>query len=138
MERLTVPGTLESLEVVADYVAEAATAAGLDEEASYRLRLAVDEIVTNVVLHGYGETGNTGMLELQAGIEDQSLTIWIEDTGLTYNPQRYKRPEGLDLPIDQRQIGGLGVYLAMRSVDEFLYEHVGDRNRHTLVVNRRA
>jgi serine/threonine-protein kinase RsbW len=138
MERLTVPGTLESLEVVADYVAAAAAAAGLGEEASYRLRLAVDEIVTNVVLHGYGQSGNTGMLELQAGIEEQRLTIWIEDTGLTYDPQRYQRPEGLDLPIDQRQVGGLGVYLAMRSVDKFLYERVGDRNRHTLIVNRRA
>jgi serine/threonine-protein kinase RsbW len=136
MERLTVPGTLESLETVADYVAEAAAAAGLDEETSYRLRLAVDEIVTNVVLHGYGDTGNKGMLELQAGIEEKSLTIFIEDTGLTYNPQQYRRPEGLDLPIDQRQVGGLGVYLAMRSVDKFLYERVGDRNRHTLIVNR--
>jgi serine/threonine-protein kinase RsbW len=138
MERLTVPGTLESLEAVADYVAEAAAAAGLDEESSYRLRLAVDEIVTNVVLHGYGDTGNKGMLELQAGIDDRSLMIFIEDTGLTYNPQRYRRPEGLDLPIDQRQVGGLGVYLAMRSVDKFLYERVGDRNRHTLIVNRRS
>jgi anti-sigma regulatory factor (Ser/Thr protein kinase) len=43
----------------------------------------------------------------------------------------------LHLPAEQRKIGGLGVYLALGSVDRFCYERVGDRNRNVLVMNRR-
>ncbi|MGA9380780.1 MAG: ATP-binding protein, partial [Phormidium sp.] len=53
MEQLTVPGTLDSLSKISDYVLSAASAAGLDKKASYKLRLAVDEIATNVIVYGY-------------------------------------------------------------------------------------
>lgn len=136
MERLTVPGTLDSLEAIADYVARAAAAAGLDEKTAYRLHLAVDEIATNIIAHGYAGKGIKGVLELWVDLDEKALTVSIEDTGLAYNPNQYERPDDLDSPPDQRRIGGLGVYLALRSVDGFLYERVGNRNRHTLIVNR--
>lgn len=136
MERLSVPGTLDSLEAIAVYVADVAAAAGLGEETSYRLQLAVDEVVTNIVSHGYAEVGIEGQVELNVEVDAQRLTIHIEDTGPSYDPRQYQRPDHLDLPIEERKVGGLGVYLAMNSVDEFRYEQVGDRNRHTLIVNR--
>jgi serine/threonine-protein kinase RsbW len=136
MEHLTVPGTLESLEAIADYVAKVAAAAGLDDKTSYRLHLAVDEIVTNVIAHGYDTAEITGVLELWADIDEKTLSIWIEDTGRTYDPRQYRRPHDLGLPPDQRRVGGLGVYLALQSVDRFHYERVGNRNRHTLIVER--
>jgi serine/threonine-protein kinase RsbW len=124
----TVPATLDSLEAVAEFVMAAAAAAGLDKRVSYRLRLAVDEIATNIIVHGYVEAGLQGALELCADIDDRTLTLSIEDTGVAFDPRQAAVPE-TDLPLEQRPIGGLGVYLAMRSVDEFLYERVGDRNR---------
>jgi anti-sigma regulatory factor (Ser/Thr protein kinase) len=124
----TVPATLDSLEAVAEFVMTAAAAAGLDKRVSYRLRLAVDEIATNIIVHGYVEAGLQGALELCADIDDRTLTLSIEDTGVAFDPRQAAVPE-TDLPLEQRPIGGLGVYLAMRSVDEFLYERVGDRNR---------
>lgn len=136
MEYLTLPGTLDSLEAIAEFATQAAAAAGLDEETSYHLRLAVDEIATNIIAHGYAARGTQGELELWVGIEEKTLTIYIEDTGPPYNPSQYQRPDDLALPLDQRRVGGLGVYLAMRSVDKFLYERVGNRNRHTLIMNR--
>jgi serine/threonine-protein kinase RsbW len=106
----------------------AAASAGLDKRASYRLRLAVDEIATNIIVHGYANAGHQGELELRAEIDDTTLTIAIDDTGETYDPRQAPIPD-INLPLEQRPIGGLGVYLAMRSVDEFSYEHLGDRNR---------
>lgn len=128
MKPSTVPATLDSLGLIADYVMAAATAAGLDRRASYRLRLAVDEIATNIIVHGHVNAGHQGALELRAEIDDRILTIAIDDTGVTYDPRQATTPD-IDLPLEQRPIGGLGVYLAIRSVDEFLYEHIGDRNR---------
>ena len=52
MQPLTLPGTLDALQPIRDYVKDLAKGAGLDDSAVYNLCLAVDEIATNVVLHG--------------------------------------------------------------------------------------
>jgi serine/threonine-protein kinase RsbW len=130
MNPMTVPATLDSLGAIADYVMAAATSAGLDKRASYSLRLAVDEIVTNIIVHGYADAGLQGTLELSADIDDRTLKVTIEDSGVAYDPHQAPVPD-TSLPLEERPIGGLGVYLALKSVDEFLYERVGDRNRST-------
>jgi len=136
MESLTVPGTLDSLRAIRDYVTAAAAAVGLEERVGYRLRLAVDEIATNIITHGYGEAGREGVVELRADFDEENLTICVEDTGIAYDPLQYQDRDDIGLPLEQRETGGLGVYLAVRGVDEFIYERVGDRNRHTFVVHR--
>jgi anti-sigma regulatory factor (Ser/Thr protein kinase) len=130
MNSVTVPATLDSLGAIAEYVLAAAASAGLDRRASYRLRLAVDEIVTNIIVHGYGDVELSGTLELRADFDERALTVSIEDSGLPYDPRLTPVPD-TSLPLEERPIGGLGVYLALKSVDEFLYERVGDRNRST-------
>ncbi len=138
MERLSVPGTLDSLELVGKYVMEVASEAGLDRKAAYRLRLAVDELATNVITHGYEEAGLDGTIDLWAEIDDEHLTIHMEDTGSPYDPTETPTPDNLDDPLEERGVGGLGVFLAMRGVDALRYERIGDRNRIIFVVNRVA
>jgi anti-sigma regulatory factor (Ser/Thr protein kinase) len=138
MQPLTVPGTLDSLSAIADYVKSAAAAGGLDKKVAYKLRLAVDEIATNIIIHGYQEAGSQGLIDLQADINEQAVTLYIEDTGEGFDPfQKLSVEEELvHLPIEQRPLGRLGVYLAIQGVDKFLYERVGKRNRNIFVVNR--
>jgi len=137
MEKLTVPGTLDSLSEISKYVLSAASAAGLDKKASYRLRLAVDEIATNVIVYGYEDSKIQGNLDLQAKIDDNSLTILMEDNAAAFDPTtKFMLEEAsINLPMEQRAIGGLGVYLAIQGVDRFMYERVGDRNRHIFLVH---
>lgn len=134
MEPLVVWGTLDALEAIAQYAIAAAKAANLDATRTYNLRLAIDEIVTNIVIHGYRNGGGT--IRLQADLDDRALTIAIEDTGVAYDPTQKPPPPDLHLPLEQRQVGGLGIYLAFQGVDRFIYERVGDRNRNLLVINR--
>jgi anti-sigma regulatory factor (Ser/Thr protein kinase) len=135
MEQLTVPGTLESLEIIREYVKTAAAIAGLDRKATYRLVVAVDEVASNIVTHGYAEVGLAGMVNVWAEINEPVLTIYVEDTGEAYDPS--SRPaDDFDLLLEEREIGGLGLFLANRNVDEFRYKRFGDRNRHTFVVYR--
>lgn len=138
MEPFTVPGTLDSLASIRDYVAAAATEAGLDERAAYRLRLAVDEIATNIITHGYMEADLEGVVDLRTDIGKNTLTIVVEDTGVAYDPHQYQPPDDTGLPLEQHQIGGWGVFLALQNVDDLRYERVGDRNLHTFVVKRIA
>lgn len=136
MEPLVIEGKLDSLGAIAQYVIKSATDAGLDKKAAYHLRLAVDEIATNIIIHGYDEAGLEGNVYVRATIDEHKLTIRLEDNAIHYDPHVHKGPEDLDQPIEKRQIGGLGVYLALEGVDEFSYEYVGDRNCNTFVMHR--
>jgi anti-sigma regulatory factor (Ser/Thr protein kinase) len=136
MKPITVPGTLDALEIISNYVMEAASLAELSEYATYRLRLAVDEIATNIVLHGYRKSGLKGHIRLKAEITASQVIITFEDTAIPYDPRLKPPPEDLHSPIEERQIGGLGVYLTMETVDEFHYEYTEGRNRNQLIVNR--
>lgn len=138
MEPLTVPGTLDSLDLIAEYVGNASKAAGLDKKASYKLRLAVDEIATNIIVHGYAETEQSGSINLQADLNEESLSISLEDTSIAFDPLEKVDQEASTIhqPLEMRPIGGLGIYLAVRGVDKFIHERIGDRNRNTFIVHR--
>ena len=130
MEPLILPGTLDSLTQIGAYVLEAASQAGLERKLAYRLRLAVDEIATNAVVYGYGKIQKEGDLVVSAEDGDGILTIILEDTGPAYDPFDTPSPGDLDQPLDDRDIGGLGVFLAIKGVDEFRYEWVNETNRN--------
>jgi anti-sigma regulatory factor (Ser/Thr protein kinase) len=138
MTSLTVPATLEALGPIGAFVAEAAAAAGLSRQAGYRLRLAADELATNAATHGQAGAAVPGTIELRAEVSDTALTLVLEDTGIPFDPRQVPPPGDLDLPPEQRQLGGLGIYLALTGVDHYSYERVGVRNRNSLVVNRPA
>ena len=139
MPTLTVPGELNSLAAIADMVVEQATAAGLDKHDAYQLQLAVDELATNSIIHGYQEHGLEGNVWISADVTDQSLTIVVEDEAVPFDPRQRdvaQVEESFDDPLHERPIGGLGVYFVMHAVDQFDYERKGNRNRNILVVGR--
>jgi serine/threonine-protein kinase RsbW len=139
MPTLTLPADLDSLEPIAQLVIEQARLAGLDEKATYQLRLAVDEIATNIVLHGYQEHGMTGEIVAIAEADEHSLAVTLVDSAPHYDPfdRDIQRVEAdFDKPLEERQIGGLGIYFAMRAVHDFRYEYREGRNRNIFVVHR--
>ncbi len=137
MQPVILPATMAALYKVSEYVMAAATAAQLSKKAAYCLRLAVDETATNIITHGYGDQIQ-GKLYLAACCEAHQLAITLEDTAPPYNPLEAlaAAERTLHLPPEERPIGGLGVYIAWQSADEFHYEQVGDRNRNTFIMYR--
>ena len=136
MEPLTAASTLDSLGAINKYVMDAAAAAGLPRSDAYRLRLAVDEIATNIITHGYLEAGLQGPIKVRGSIDDKALTVTLEDAAAPFDPREAPPPDDIDLPPEERKIGGLGVYLALQGVDKFHYERVGDRNLNIFIMNR--
>ncbi|WP_437931165.1 ATP-binding protein [Sorangium sp. So ce291] len=127
MEPATFPGTLKSLKALREYVEAAASAAGLDRKTTYNLCLAIDEIATNAVIHGYEEAGQQGQLRISAEIADDFLRVTLEDDGICYDSTRFVPPseEELARPLDERPPGGLGIHLALKCVDEIQYVCTG-------------
>jgi len=136
MDPLTLPATLESLEPLVQYVLSAAAAAGLDRKASYGLRLAVDEIATNIITHGYADAHIDGDVVVNATVGDEQLIITLEDWAPPFDPRGQQNPDHIDKPTDERPIGGLGVFLAFKSVDGLDYEYRDNKNRNILTMNR--
>lgn len=127
---------LDSLSAIADYVHSIAVRGGVGESAALRLRLAVEELAANAIVHGYGP--RCGWLVLSgAGDGRGSVTVQLRDNAAPFNPAARPAAEGLGLPIRDRPIGGLGIHLALGSADGYDYEHVDGENRSTLTVRRR-
>jgi anti-sigma regulatory factor (Ser/Thr protein kinase) len=135
-QSLRLAANLDALEPIREFVEEAAVLAGLDRKRSYRLMLAVDEIATNVITHGYQEAGLEGDVVIHSHLDDQALTITLEDDAIPFDPYSLASPDDLDAPIEERGIGGLGVFLTIRGVDEFLYRRVEERNHNVFVMQR--
>lgn len=131
------PGTLDSLAPIRAFVAQAAGAAGLDRGASYNLCLAVDEIATNIVTHGYQAAGLKGDLRVATAVEGGRLLVRMEDHGRSYDPHQHDLPEkeGLSAPLHERALGGLGILLAFQGVDELRYMAGEGGNVHSFAVN---
>ena len=136
MQPLTLPGHVDSLSEIRKYVDSAASEAGLDKKAVYKLRLAVDEIASNIIIHGYEEAGLSGDVVVWADISPEALTITLEDSSAPFDPRGKDRPDQIDSPIEERPIGGLGIFLTTENVDKFDYEYVNNHNRNIFIVNR--
>ncbi|HTN85404.1 MAG TPA: ATP-binding protein [Sorangium sp.] len=133
---MSFPGVLDSLSHIRAFARGAAMRAGLDERGTYRLCLAVDEVATNIITHGYAEAGRDGTVVVSARLDAASLTLEIEDTGARYDPAAQPMPTEQELaePPEVRRAGGLGLFLVFQSVSSFRHEHIGSRNRTTLVM----
>jgi len=138
MKRISFPGQLDSLTPIATFLEELIEEAGLDMKGGYGLQLAVDELVTNIITHAYEECGKTGEVVMEVELTGQELTLVIEDSGDFYDPTQKPPPDDLDKPLEERQIGGLGIYLALQSVDKFRYERKENRNRNIITMRRPA
>ncbi len=138
MEPLIVDGKLETLGAIRQYVMAAANRAGLGKRRAYDLALAVDEVATNIITHGYQEAGLAGYVTVRGDIDEHALMVTLEDAAIPYDPTKRPPPqeEDFDRPLEERDIGGWGVYLAIQSVDNFIYRHVDGLNRNMFIMNR--
>ena len=140
MATLRVDASLEALSDIGAFVVKAAEEAGLEKRASYRLRLAVDEIATNIVMHGQnGQAVADAVVDVASIVDDDHLTIVLEDAGPAFDPLSHALPQDEDLskPMQEKPMGGLGVFLAIRGVDQFRYERTATGNRNVFIVNRK-
>jgi len=127
---LTIPGEVGRLAEVRAFVREASrgrVAPKLLED----LVCAVDEAVTNVIVHGYD--GASGPIEVEVGGDSQNLEIRISDRAPRFDPTKAPEPD-LSLPLERRPLGKMGVHLMREFADELRYApRRGGGNEVTLV-----
>jgi anti-sigma regulatory factor (Ser/Thr protein kinase) len=109
--------------------------AGLSSDLTYRLTLSLDEIVSNVIRHGYSDT-NDHVVEVRLSVHDGVVTSVIEDDGHPYDPRESPEPD-LSMPVEQRGPGGLGIFLVRQMMDSIDYARRDGRNILTVTAARR-
>jgi serine/threonine-protein kinase RsbW len=135
MDTRTVPAKLESLALISEFITTATTQAGLDDHAAWQVQLAVDEAATNVIQHGYG-TGGEGVIELSWRVDGPDFVVALRDFGRRFNPDDVPAPD-VTSPLEERQAGGLGIYLMTRLMDSVRYEF-DDKRGNLLTMTKRV
>ena len=112
---LSVKASLDNLQEIRSYIDRVGASLGVNECALGDLRLVVDEAVTNVVIHGYGNAD--GIVELHMQGDGDAVVIRIRDRAETFSPSEIKAPQ-LDTALKDRPFGGMGIFLIKKMTDE--------------------
>ncbi len=136
MLKLTIHNDLSEMTALEPFVDQMSEEYGLDMAFSFQLHLALDEAVSNVVNYAYGELqGMPVTIEAEKSTDNDrsSLVIRIIDNGLEFNPLEEAPEVDVTLSAEERQIGGLGIFLIRQVMDEVRYERLSDQNRLTMI-----
>jgi serine/threonine-protein kinase RsbW len=116
---LRVSAELENLSVIRRFVQETLADLGVNHKVIADVILATDEAATNVIVHGYVD--QPGLVEIALDRRGDALVITVRDQAAMFDPTGVPPPD-LDLPLDQRTPGGMGVHLIRQLMDEVVYQ----------------
>lgn len=130
--QLTRVADLQYLGELRDLVEQGCREAGLSKEAIFGLKLAVDEVITNIMMHGYKGLA-PGQVTVQFRADDEKIVVTISDSGHSFDPRTPSSPD-LESDWQEREVGGLGIYFLQKMVDELDYQtRPGPVNHLTMI-----
>jgi serine/threonine-protein kinase RsbW len=131
--RMTRAAELDSLAAFRDFIDDVCQAHDVDEDATYDLKLAVDEACTNVVQHGYAGM-NPGSIILDLVVGDGQVEVRLTDFGHPFEPSSAPVPD-ITLSLEDRPAGGFGLFLIYQTMDEV--DYVTNEAGNTLILRKR-
>ena len=127
---LHIKNELEQLTRLYEFLDLHASAYGLEEQLTMQIKLALEEVVTNVILYAYPDKKDQD-IRIDMNYGNKQLTIVITDKGTPFNPLEMKEPD-ITLPPEERPIGGLGIYLVTQLMTEVTYSRSSGKNILTM------
>jgi anti-sigma regulatory factor (Ser/Thr protein kinase) len=124
---LRIPATLESLGLVQAFVGEHAGRLGLGTELAGRLELVVEELVVNIGSYAYPQGGGDMEVDCVLSPDANRFCLILRDWGAAFDPLEKAAPD-LEGGLDEREPGGLGIFLVREMADECTYRRSGDMN----------
>ena len=129
MKEITVRAEAERLGEVTDFVNAELDVLGCPMKTLMQIDLAVEEIFVNIASYAYGPEGGNAVIRIEA--EDGGVCVIFEDRGIPFDPTAQEDPDRSS-PAEEREIGGLGIFLTKRLMDEVTYEYRDGRNILTI------
>lgn len=126
---LRIPAELERMNEVLDFASSLIDAHGTTPFVRTQLRMAMEELYVNIAQYAYPECG--GWVEIRGSVEDGVATFCLIDAGVPFDPLAKPDPD-VTLPGEEREIGGLGIYMVKSTMDDVTYEYRDGCNHLTI------
>jgi len=134
MSKITFDANFDNLDEIRDFVGEMARQVGFSDKEIYSIQLAADEASSNIIEHAYAGV-NDGKIEIECDVFDGGIKIVMHDRGKSFNPSSVPEPN-VKADLSERKIGGLGMYLMRKLMDEVTYESSAENGNVLTMVKR--
>lgn len=125
------PADLSQLHPIIEWVLALIKPSGFDKPTLGKIELALEEAVMNIIHHGY--KNQKGHIVIQIGqTKNHEVQITLKDQGPPFNPLEYSKGFDPLAPLEEREIGGLGIFLMRQYMDDIRYHREGSNNVLTL------
>ena len=126
MKKITLQPTLDAIEKVTAFVEQELNESDVPKKLIMQMNIAVDEIFSNIIRYSGANDATVGL-----AVDDNIITLRFADNGCAYNPTEKADPD-ITLPADERDIGGLGIFMVKKTMDSISYEYLNGLNILTL------
>lgn len=127
MKELTIAATVENIEVVTDFVNQQLEELACPMKAQMQINIAIDELFSNIAHYSYNPEIGQATVRVEVMENPLAVSITFIDNGVPYDPLSKGDPD-LTRSAEERQIGGLGIYMVKKSMDEITYEYKDGQN----------
>lgn len=127
MKELTVEATVESIPVITEFVDEQLAQYDCPMKAQAQIDIAIDELFSNIVHYAYHPGTGLATVRVEVLQEPLAVVITFIDQGVPYDPLAKEDPD-VTLSAQDRQIGGLGIYIVKKNMNEITYEYKDGKN----------
>ena len=132
-KEIIIKNEIAELERVAVFVEEVSQLLSLDSETTMNLNLALEEVVSNVILYAYPQKMGENII-IKASSDDNILVFTITDKGVEFDPTKVEDAD-ITLAAEDREIGGLGIFIVKNIMNEVTYQRLDGKNILTLKKN---
>lgn len=127
MEKLTVEATVENLPQVTDFIIESLEEKNCPPKILMQMELVIEELFVNVAHYAYHPDKGKCTVIKEFEESPRALIMTLIDSGIPYNPLEHEDPD-TSLGVEEREIGGLGIFLVKKNVDAISYEYKEGQN----------
>lgn len=131
MKQIKVKADTAELDNVLSFADTILEELGCSVKAQMQIDIAIEEIFVNIAHYAYPEAEGEAVIYVEPCEGSSSVTITFEDEGIPYDPLKNEDPD-ITLSADDRPIGGLGIFMVKKSMDEVSYEYKDGKNRLTI------
>lgn len=131
MKELTIDAAVENIAKVTEFVDGQLEEMGCPMKAQMQIDIAIDELFSNIAHYAYNPEVGPATVRVEVADNPMSVVITFIDKGVPYDPLAKGDPD-ITLPAEEREIGGLGIYMVKKSMDEISYEYKDGQNILTI------
>ena len=127
MKEITVEARSENVSLVTEFVEEQLECMDCPMKIQMKMGIAIDELFSNIALYAYPSGDGDVTVRVEKQEEPAAVRITFIDRGVPYDPLKKEDPD-VTLSAEEREIGGLGIYLVKKTMDDISYEYKDGQN----------